>query len=318
MQTETRIPLTVSGRRDESEGVISLLLASPDATPLPAWAPGAHIDVVLDDETVRQYSLCSRPADAGTWRIAVLREPAGRGGSARIHDSLRAGASVTASVPRNKFALHRASRYIFIAGGIGITPILPMIEQAEADGADWSLLYGGRTRGSMAFLEELGRYGDRVTIAPQDEVGLLDLKSLLAVPQTGTLIYACGPEPLLLATEAASAHWPKNSLRVERFAPKVVETVGEDESFEVEFAESGLAAIVPPGTTILEVAEKIGINVFSSCQEGTCGTCETSILAGRAEHRDSLLTDSEKDEQSSMMICVSRAEHGCPKLVLKL
>jgi ferredoxin-NADP reductase len=316
MQQNT-LDLVIHDRRVESDGVISLTLVGPDGAALPEWMPGAHIDLVLDADVVRQYSLASNPDDLTRYRIAVLREPNGRGGSERVH-SLQQGTSVTASAPRNNFPLLAYKRYIFIAGGIGITPILPMIAQAEAAGADWKLLYGGRTRASMAFLEELSRYGDRVTVAPQDEVGLLDLPGLLADPDDDTIIYACGPEPMLRAAEGASKHWRANALRIERFAPKEIEVVGEDEEFEVEFADSGVTARVPVGVSILQVAEDAGLNVFSSCQEGTCGTCETPILGGRADHRDSLLTASEQAAQSSMMICVSRAERGCSKLRLQL
>lgn len=310
--------LVIRERRSESEGVISLRLARADGGALPEWQPGAHIDLLLDNGLVRQYSLSSNPGEVGQWRLGVLREPAGRGGSEHIFATLATGDSVEVSEPRNNFALHVSPHYVFVVGGIGITPILPMIAKAEASGADWSLLYGGRTRASMAFLEELAPYGDRVTIAPQDEVGLLDLDAVLGDARADTLVYICGPEPLLAAAEQRMSAWPAEALHVERFAPKPIELDGEDEAFEVEFAESGVTALVPVGTTILEVAEGAGLNVFSSCQEGTCGTCETPILAGRAEHRDSLLTDSEKAAQNTMMICVSRAEHGCPRLTLQL
>lgn len=315
-----QLELVVRTRHDESDGVISLLLERQDGGVLPEWRAGAHIDLVLSDDLVRQYSLSSSPSAAHQWRVGVLREPAGRGGSEYIHDIVREGSTVEVSLPRNNFALHTAAHYIFIAGGIGVTPILPMIEQAEAAGADWTLLYGGRTRASMAFVDALARYGDRVTIAPQDEVGLLDLPGLLGTVRPDTLVYACGPEPLLKAAEAvvASAGWPASALHVERFAPKVIELAGEEVEFEVEFVDSGISVTVPADKSILEIAEDSGINVFSSCQEGTCGTCETTILGGRASHRDSLLTTSEQEAQSTMMICVSRAEAGCPKLRLQL
>ena len=309
--------MIVHERRDEADGVVSLTLGCARGGELPAWTPGAHVDVHLGPELIRQYSLCSDPADRERWRLGVLREPASRGGSEYVFDKLHGGDIVTVGEPRNHFALEPAARYVFVAGGIGITPILPMIAAAQAAGADWTLLYGGRARGSMAFVDELAAYGDRVTIAPQDEVGLLDLTSLLATPRRDTLVYACGPEPMLCAVDSLVAAWPSGSLRVERFAPRTVEDVGA-ESFEVEFAASGVTATVPPDRSILTVAEEAGIPALWSCREGTCGTCETPLLAGRAEHRDTLLTEVEQAEQNTIFICVSRAEAGAPRLTLDL
>jgi ferredoxin-NADP reductase len=309
--------LIVHERRDEADGVISLSLGRVDGGELPAWAPGAHVDLHLDNGLVRQYSLCSDPADRQRWRVGVLREPESRGGSEYVVDKLHGSDIVEVGEPRNHFALEPARRYVFVAGGIGITPILPMIAAAEAAGADWTLLYGGRTRSSMAFGDELARHGERVTIAPQDEVGLLDLAGLLATPRLGTLVYACGPAPMLDAVEALMAGWPAGSLRVERFTPKGIEDT-DSASFEVEFASSGITTTVPPDRSILTVAEEAGIPALWSCREGTCGTCETPLLAGRAEHHDSLLTDEEKADQNTIFICVSRAERGCDRLQLDL
>ncbi|GAA4929838.1 ferredoxin-NADP reductase [Actinomycetospora succinea] len=285
--------MIIHERRDEADGVVSLTLGCARGGELPAWAPGAHVDVHLGPELVRQYSLCSDPADRQRWRLGVLREPVSRGGSEYVFDKLHGGDIVTLGEPRNHFALEPAARYVFVAGGIGITPILPMIAAAEAAGAEWTLLYGGRSRSSMAFTDELAAYDDRVTIAPQDEVGLLDLTGLLATPRRDTLVYACGPEPMLCAVDSFMAGWPAGSLRVERFAPKTLEDTGT-ETFEVEFAASGVVATVPPDRSVLTVAEEAGIPALWSCREGTCGTCETPLLAGRAEHRDSVLTDEEK------------------------
>ena len=207
-----------------AEDVVALTLVSPAGETLPSWSPGAHIDLVLADDLVRQYSLCSSPGEDGAWRIGVLRTPDSRGGSQRVHDTLTEGATVTIRGPRNHFPLVAASTYLFIAGGIGITPMLPMIAQAEAAGADWRLLYGGRHRASMAFLPELAQYGDRVTVVPQDEAGFLDLDGVLGTPQEGTLVYCCGPEGLLSAVEAKCAKWPSGSLHLERFSAKPQET----------------------------------------------------------------------------------------------
>jgi ferredoxin-NADP reductase len=297
------IDVVVAGRDELAEDVVGLTLRAAGGGPLPAWRPGAHIDLRLAGDLVRQYSLCGDPADPGEWRVAVLREPDGRGGSAYVHDRLVEGVRLTADGPRNHFPLDPAPRYLFVAGGIGITPILPMIAAAEAAGAGWRLLYGGRRRSSMAFLPELAGYGgDRVSVMPQDEHGLLDLDGYLAGRDPGTLVYCCGPEPLLAAMEERC---DPDSLRVERFAPKAVD--GPVTSFEVQLGKGGRVLAVPEDRSILEVLEEAGVAVLSSCQEGTCGTCETGVLDGVPDHRDSILTPKEREAADVMMICVSRS-----------
>jgi ferredoxin-NADP reductase len=314
---EVDLRLRVARRTTGAEGVVVLDLRAPDGGELPAWSAGAHIDLRMPGDLVRQYSLCGDPRDRSVWRVAVLREPESRGGSAHVHESLREGDDVDVRGPRNHFELAPAQRYVFIAGGIGITPILPMIDAADGAGADWELHYGGRSRRSMAFLESLeAATGARVTLHPQDEVGLIDLDALLGDPRPGTLVYCCGPEPLLVAVEQRCADWPAGTLHVERFAPKDVGEPVLTGAFEVELALSGLSLTVPPERSVLQVVEDAGISVLSSCTEGTCGTCETTVLAGEVDHRDSLLTPAEQAANDTMFICVSRA--ACPKLVLEL
>jgi ferredoxin-NADP reductase len=301
------LDLVVARRDTVADGVITLDLRHPDGAALPPWAPGAHIDLLLAPGLIRQFSLCGDPADRGGWRIAVLREPAGRGGSAHVHDTLTAGSRVRARGPRNHFQLEPADRYLFIAGGIGITPILPMLAAADAASRPWALTYGGRTASSMAFRDCLvGRYPGRVRIRPQDETGLLDLARLLGQPQPGTLVYCCGPPPLLDAAAAQSADWPAGTLHSERFTP-LAASAPPGSQFEVELATSGLTLTVPPGQSVLDVVEAAGVPVLSSCTEGTCGTCETAVLAGVPEHRDSVLTPAERAAADTMMICVSRS-----------
>lgn len=174
-RTEVELDALVTGRHVESDGVVVLTLRAADGGPLPRWAPGAHVDLLLGAGLVRSYSLCGDPADRHRWRLGVLREPDGRGGSAHVHERLTAGVPVRVRGPRNHFPLLDAPRYLFVAGGIGITPLLPMIAAVDAAGAEWALVYGGRTRASMAFLDEVARYdgaavdGGRVTVTPQDE-----------------------------------------------------------------------------------------------------------------------------------------------------
>lgn len=316
---ERQLRLRVRQMRWEAEGVLSVVLESLDGSPLPSWSPGAHLDLHLPGVITRQYSLCGSPTDSSQWRIAVLREPEGRGGSAAVHTLLRPGDTVDVVGPRNNFELAESPSYLFLAGGIGITPLVPMMEVADAAEATWRLVYGGRSRASMAFVEELQeRYGDRVTLWPQDERGLLDLEALLGEPQEDTLVYCCGPEPLLAAVESRCGPWPHAALHVERFAakPRVETDPSAELDFEVVLSRSGSAVTVPAGMSVLEALEARGIEAPNSCREGICGTCETAVLEGVPEHRDSLLSDDERAANDTMMICVGRSR--CPRLVLDL
>ncbi|GIJ31066.1 PDR/VanB family oxidoreductase [Micromonospora sediminimaris] len=307
--------LVVTDRDPAAEGVAVLSLCRPDGGDLPAWTPGAHLDLELGPGLVRQYSLCGDPADRATMRVAVQLEAEGRGGSRHVHKRLTPGATVRVRGPRNNFPLVAAPRYLFVAGGIGITPIRPMVAAADAAGADWRLVYGGRSRATMAFADALReKYGDRVGLYPQDETGLLDLDELLGRPVDG-LVYCCGPEALIAAVEQRCRAWPPGALHVERFTP-LAPTEAVDAAVEVELALSGRTLTVPPGTSILEAVEAAGVQVLSSCREGTCGTCETGVLDGVPEHRDSLLTEAERAAGDTMMICVSRSV--TPRLTLEL
>jgi ferredoxin-NADP reductase len=299
-------------RRHElvADGVAAVTLAHPDGVALPQWSPGAHIDLILGDALVRQYSLCGSSKDESTWRVGVLRDPNSRGGSVHVHDELQEGSTVRVRGPRNHFPLVSSKRYQFIAGGIGITPILAMIEAAIAHGAEWQLLYGGRERDSMAFLDELGAYGERVTIWAQDERGLLPLDSVLGEPRDDSLVYCCGPEALLGAVETACLPWPPGSLHIERFAAKAQPAEPAPDAlatFEVECRQSGITVTVGPDETIYDAVEAAGVDVLASCFEGVCGTCECTVLEGKPDHRDSLLTEAEREDAQVMMICVSRS-----------
>ena len=333
--------LVVRSRTEVAAGVVALELAPANGRDLPVWTPGSHIDLKLPDGVERQYSLCGDPADRSAWRIAVLREPAGRGGSEFVHSGIEVGQTVRVRGPRNHFAFatRPGERCTLIAGGIGITPIVAMAAAADAAGADWTLDYAGRSRSTMAFADELvARYGSRVRLHPADEGGRIDLAALLAArADPGATVglgspvglgapvglgrpvgqvYCCGPTRLIEAVEVASAGWPEGSVHVERFEAKVFGDPAWAESFEVELELSGITVTVPPGRTILEVVEENDILVPSSCREGTCGTCETPVLDGEVEHRDSILTPAEQAHNTVMMICVSRA--ACPRLVLEL
>lgn len=315
--TEVELDLVVTRRTKEASEIVSLELERPGGLPLPQWTAGAHVDLLLADDLVRQYSLCSTPLDLNSWRVAVLNVPDSRGGSTTVHDKLHEGTVVKVRGPRNNFRLVSSQRYLFIAGGIGITPILPMLEEAESMGAEWELVYGGRSDESMAFRENLvAQYPGRIRLHPQDKHGILDLDDLLGTPRTDTLIYCCGPEGLLKAVEERCKAWPSGALHLERFAPKAQAPAVLDKEFEVELAESGITVKVPTDKTVLQAIEEAGVKVPTSCKEGTCGTCETDVLDGVVDHRDSVLTPDEQAANDCMMVCVSRA--ACPRLVLAL
>jgi ferredoxin-NADP reductase len=316
-RSPSTVTLEIRSKDVVADGVVSLTLGHVDGARLPDWTPGSHIDVILPQGATRQYSLCGDRWDPFTYRVAVLREPAGRGGSAHIHDHLTVGDRIGIGGPRNHFPLVPADRYLFIAGGIGITPLLPMIQQAERMRVEWRLLYGGRSRASMAFHDELSRaHGTRVRVVPQDEYGLLDLGEWLNQPAAGTKVYCCGPGPLLTAVQEACAAWPPHSLRTERFTAAAPSAPVLRTPFEVELRRSGKTVTVTPGLSVLEAVRRAGADLLSSCEQGTCGTCLTGVVEGTPDHRDSVLTDHERAAGDCMLPCVSRSRSG--RLVLDL
>lgn len=303
-----------------ADGVASVVLRRADGMEFPAWEPGSHIDLHLAEGLVRQYSLCSTPSDLATVRIGVLHVPDSRGGSRYVHERLTAGSPLAISAPRNNFPMTDSRKYLFIAGGIGITPLIPMLEAAEAAGKQWTLVYGGRSRGTMAFAQALvGTYGtEKVRIAAEDETGRLNLQEILGMPRAHMLVYACGPGGMLRAIEELCMGWPPGSLHTERFVADALGAAASSEPFEVELARSGISVTVAANQTILEAVEQVGSRVLSSCRAGLCGTCETAVVSGEPEHRDAILTQADKDSGEIIMVCVSRAAAGCSRLVLDL
>lgn len=302
---DERVELEVVEVARETDDVLRLVLAPVDGAPAVPWTPGAHLPVHLPGGLERHYSLCNRGDDRTRYEIAVLREAAGRGGSAYLHDRVTVGDRLQTGAPRTNFAWHAAARYRFVAGGIGITPILPMIEAAERAGADWTLLYLGRDRHRMAFAAELAALGPRVTIWPSSERGPADLGELVPAPDAETLVYACGPTRLLDDLEARSEDWAPERLHLERFVARVDDQPRTP--FRVRLDRSNRVLDVPADRSIVEVVEAAGIAVRTSCLEGTCRTCETRVLAGVPSHRDAVLSREERRESATMMICVSRA-----------
>ncbi|MFI6390157.1 PDR/VanB family oxidoreductase [Nonomuraea sp. NPDC050540] len=316
--------VTVARRRAVAAGVVELTLTDPAHHPLEEWTPGAHIDLVLPSGTVRQYSLCGHGERTGEYVVAVLREPASRGGSREVHDQLTEGTIVKVRAPRNHFRLVPADRYLFLAGGIGITPILAMIREAVATGTPWTLVYGGRARSSMAYTGELTELAQRsrgeVRLIPQDELGHPDFAAAFTGLPVGTAVFACGPEPMLRAVEARGDELlPPGTLHLERFGaqPKDEnEPAPADRAFEVELARFGRTLTVPADQRLIDVIRKLMPQVPFSCEEGYCGSCETTVLDGVPDHRDQVLSPEERDGNETMMICVGRCLS--PKLVLDL
>lgn len=316
--------LVVSSRTVLADGVVALDLVAHNGRDLPEWTPGAHVDLILPAQDgapriERQYSLCGDPADRSTWRVAVLREDGGRGGSRRVHDAVTEGSRLRVRGPRNHFPYQpkRGAPVVFIAGGIGITALRGMAEAAEASGASWSLHYAGRSRATMAFADDLtSRYPDRVRLHPADEGGRLELAALLADPDAE--VYVCGPSRLLDAIETAMGVRAADALHVERFEAKAFGDPVWPGPFEVELLSTGDVVTVSTEESILDAIESQapGVMVLSSCRRGTCGTCEATVLEGDIEHRDSVLTPLEQAESAVMMVCVSRA--ACPRIVLDL
>jgi ferredoxin-NADP reductase len=301
------VPLCVEAVADLADGVRSFVLQHPDGDELPAWTPGAHVDLLFRADLARPYSLCGDPERRDRWEVAILREPASRGGSVFAHESLSAGDTLSARAPRNHFPLVEADEYALIAGGIGITPLLPMIHEIERRGARWRLLYGGRRRASMAFVERLtDAHGDHVTVVPEDEQGRPDLRGWLGAPRAGCAVYCCGPEGLIDAVEDVCAGWPAGTLHVERFRADPDALSGVASTFEVVAVQSGVTVTVGEDESIVDALEKVGVYVPISCGEGTCETCITQVLEGDPDHRDALLTDEQRAE-GSILPCCSRS-----------
>ncbi|KAF0844783.1 PDR/VanB family oxidoreductase [Nocardia caishijiensis] len=298
------IELSVDRIEPIAEDVVSVTLRSPVGAVLPPWRPGSHIDIVLPSGRLRQYSLCGDHADRSRYRIAVRRIADGGGGSVEVHEQLAAGASLRIRGPRNAFDFIDAPSYLFVAGGIGITPILPMVRAAARAGARWQLIYLGRSRSTMPFLDELATFGgDNIDIRPDDEFGVPRAVDLLGRAEPGASVYVCGPPPLLEAAQrCAFTVDPTGSLHTERFSAL---PVVDGEAFDVTLARSGTTIRVAADETVLAALTRGDRDVVYSCRQGFCGTCKVAVVAGEVRHRDRKLLDSERG--SHMLTCVSRA-----------
>lgn len=313
--------LTVSECVSGGEGIVSITLTSEDNVDLPSWTPGSHIDVILDDSDpenplIRQYSLWGDPEDRSRYQISVLLSPESRGGSKWVHENLKPGTSLAIRGPRNHFPFEDANEYIFLAGGIGITPLLPMAREAERRGAPWRLyqLCQNEQRLALAsIVEELPP--EKIERRYSDIEGFVDFKALTESLAPGTHVYACGPTGMLDILEKLATDDAQWTFHCERFAADPIDTTGDTE-FEVILDSTDEVVTVPAGVSCLQALRDHGLNLEWSCREGVCGTCETEIIEGEPIHRDSVLTDEERQSGETMMICVSRAK--TPRLRLDL
>ena len=318
IHADTPMPLQVAGITDVAEGIRSFELVQPDAGELPPFTPGSHVKVQTPNGCVRKYSLCNDPAERHRYVITVKREDAGQGGSLSMHNELRVGDALPTSLPDNAFALAAHARsYLFIAGGIGITPILSMIRSfGELAPAPWKLYYLARRPQTAAFLQELTQPSLRKHVVVHHSGGdpdkAFDLWPVLEKPSTGH-IYCCGPRRLMQAVRDMTGHWSASHVHFESFdAGGGVKP--DDKPFNVRLARSAHEFEVPVGKSILSALKEHGCEAPSSCESGTCGTCRTVLLEGEADHRDMVLMPEEMASQ--IMICVSRAKSA--RLVLDL
>lgn len=305
--------LAVTARRAVAEEIAEFTLADPEGSALPPFAPGAHVTVETPGGAMRRYSLLNEGTAPAQYVIAVKREPASRGGSAAMHDRVEVGTRLRVLPPENDFPLVPAERYLLIAAGIGITPILAMAWALRADNRPFRLIYCARDPALTAYSAEVEAMGGTIHHDGGDPDAFYDFWDHFEKPDPAAHVYCCGPAPLMEEIRALSGHWPEGRVHFEDFAP--VEVVRHDDrAFAVTLARSGRVVPVPADRTILEALRDAGLRAVSSCESGTCGTCKTVLLAGQVDHRDMVLMEEERENR--IMICISRAAEG--DLVLDL
>ncbi len=316
------LSVRVARKTVEAEGICSFELVSADGKPLPAFSAGSHVDVQLPGGLTRQYSLCNDPTETHRYLIAVLRDPASRGGSKAMHDAVKEGEALTISTPKNHFALaHEAGSHLLLAGGIGITPLLCMAERLANVGATFEMHYCTRSRSRTAFVERIAAsaFAPRVQFHHDDGAPdqRLDIATLLAKRPAGRHLYVCGPKGFMDAvlSSARAQGWPESQLHCEFFAADAAPVVG-DASFEVQLASSGRIVVVPADRSIVQALAEAGVTVATSCEQGVCGTCLTRVIEGVPDHRDLYLTPEEQAAGDQFLPCCSRARSA--RLVLDL
>lgn len=296
--------------------IVEIKLAHTEKTELPSWEPGAHIELILPSGLIRHYSLCGEPTDA-YYTIAVLKEPESRGGSIEVHDSLEVGTILSIRGPRNHFPLISAQHTAFIAGGIGITPLLPMMRELSRQGKSWELHYGGKSLAALAYLDALQlMQGQQISIYLKDETRRVPVSEVVGKLPQNTVIYVCGPESMIDEVEAEGiAHGLE--VKLERFSSSGQPIDHDnDTSFEVTLERSGTTLTVNKDQRLIDVVRTVVPSVPFSCEEGYCGSCETGVLEGVPDHRDSILSAEEREANDCMMICVGRS--CTPRLVLDI
>jgi ferredoxin-NADP reductase len=288
----------------------------PDRAALPGAEPGAHIGIILPNGVERQYSLVHAGPLLSDYTVGVKRDANSRGGSLYMHDQLRVGSKVSIVPPRNNFPLKQdAELVVLLAGGIGITPIYCMAKHLIAAGRPWQLYYSCRSRMDTAFLDELSQHSQVHFHFDDEESGrFLNVAAIVEKIPSNAHLYCCGPAPMLAAFEAATAHWPPEQVHVEYFTPKFA--AAQEGGYIVELARAKRELTIPPGKSILQAVREAGIQVPHSCEEGVCGACETRVISGIPDHRDTILTEQERKENATMMICCSGSKS--PRLVLDI
>ncbi len=322
MSAPELLQLRVAAKRPAAQGIVELTLEPLPGQSLPAFTAGSHLDLHLPGGLVRPYSLSNDPAETHRYVLGVLREETSRGGSAAVHDALQVGQTLAASQPRNHFALQPTpAPKLLLAGGIGITPVLSMARQLVREGRPFQLIYAGRSRERMAFIDELGTgaLAAHTRVHAADAQGPLDLGALLEAQPQGTELYVCGPLGFMDAVfEAATQRgWDAALLYRELFgAAPVAAPEGGDSAFEIEIAGSGQIVPVPVGCTAAKALQDAGLPLYTSCEQGVCGTCLTRVLSGTPDHRDQYLTPEEQAANDQFLPCCSRAR--CARLVVEL
>jgi vanillate O-demethylase ferredoxin subunit len=319
---DATLAVRVARKHTEAEGICSLELVSVSGGALPAFTAGAHIDVHLPGGLTRQYSLCNSPLEAHRYVIAVLRDPASRGGSRAVHDAVHEGDTLTISVPKNHFALATdASRHLLLAGGIGVTPLLAMAEQLTAQGESFALHYCARSKSRAAFVQRMldAPFAAHVHMHWDDEPGpsAFDAAALLAQIQPGTHLYVCGPKGFMdhVLSTARQAGWPERQLHFEFFGAEIAH-LASDRAFVVKIASSGQEIEVPADKTVVQALQQAGVDIPIACEQGVCGTCLTRVLEGVPDHKDMYLTPEEQAANDQFLPCCSRARS--PQLVLDI
>jgi ferredoxin-NADP reductase len=324
MAIET-LELRVRQITNEAVDINTFEFVDPTGADLPPFTAGSHIDVHVPGGILRQYSLCNDPKERHRYVIGVLKDPKSTGGSKALHEKVHAGDTIKVSAPRNNFRIvDEAAHHLLLAGGIGVTPMMAMVEALESRNADYALHYCTRSEGQTAFRDRLEARAASGHVFHHFDGGDpskgLDIKTLLKEHRPGTHLYYCGPTGFMLAVKESAAHWPEGTVHFEYFQPvakekpAIPEGLSGDGSFQVRLASSGATFTVTPDKTIVDVLRENGIDTDTSCEAGTCGTCKTHFLEGMPEHNDFVLTDAEQREW--VMICCARSK--TPLLVLDL